>query len=78
MWEWTDVTRQKRGMCVVTATESVSKEVITFVVAEENISSAKNKLILQDRVNALDKKAKEKNTLLTNIKTIDISEVVAS
>lgn len=78
MWEWTDVTQQKRGMCVVTATESVSKETVTFVVAEENIGSVKNKIILQDRINALDKKTKAKITLLTDIKTIDISEVVAS
>ena len=77
MWEWTDVTQQKKGMCVVTAAESVSKETVTFVVAEENISSVKNKIILQDRVNTLNKKTIAKTTLLTNLKTIDISGVAA-
>ena len=77
MWEWTDVAQQKSGMCIVTATESVSKEKITFVVAEENIDSAKNKVILQDRVNTLNKKTTAKSTLLTSLKTIDISGVAA-
>lgn len=76
-WTWTDVTKIKNGLFLITATEDTSGETISFRVHKDDVTPADIVTRLQAEVDALNAADTQKTNLLnTLINNVDISGVV--